>query len=125
MAASRAPRLDLGIRNNTIIRSGMKSILNFRHKIEKYGFKCLEFGNAHPWGLLDGTIDNSTIKEDPFYYGPLRGFDVSVPRPITVTYNGCVEICGSGPNPRDTLTAFQILTTWVLPAIALLAQLPY
>ena len=32
-----------------IIRSGMKSILNFRHKIEKYGFKCLEFGNAHPW----------------------------------------------------------------------------
>jgi hypothetical protein len=26
----------------------MKSILNFRHNIEKYGFKCLEFGNAHP-----------------------------------------------------------------------------
>ena len=28
------------------IRSGMKSILNFRHKIEKYGFKCLEFGKC-------------------------------------------------------------------------------
>jgi hypothetical protein len=27
----------------------MKSILNFRHKIEKYGFNCLEFGNPHPW----------------------------------------------------------------------------
>jgi hypothetical protein len=27
----------------------MKSILNFRHNIEKYGFKCLEFGNPHPW----------------------------------------------------------------------------
>jgi hypothetical protein len=27
----------------------MKSILNFRHDIEKYGFKCLEFGNPHPW----------------------------------------------------------------------------
>jgi len=26
----------------------MKFILNFHHKIEKYGFKCLEFGNAHP-----------------------------------------------------------------------------
>jgi hypothetical protein len=44
-AASRVPRLGLGIRNNAIIRSGMKSILNFRHNIEKYGFKCLEFGN--------------------------------------------------------------------------------
>jgi len=50
-ATSRAPKLGLGIRNNTIIRSGMKSILNFRHKIEKYGFKCLEFGNAHPWSF--------------------------------------------------------------------------
>jgi hypothetical protein len=48
MAASRAPRLDLGVRNNAIIRSGMKFILNFRHNIEKYGFKCLEFGNPHP-----------------------------------------------------------------------------
>jgi hypothetical protein len=27
----------------------MKSILDFRHNIEKYGFKCLEFGNPHPW----------------------------------------------------------------------------
>ena len=27
----------------------MKSILNFRHNIEKYGFICVEFGNAHPW----------------------------------------------------------------------------
>jgi hypothetical protein len=49
---SRAPRLDLGIRNNTIIRSGMKSILNFCHNIEKYGFKCLEFGNPHPCGRV-------------------------------------------------------------------------
>ena len=38
----------LAIRDNAIIRSGMKSILNFRHKIEKYGFICVEFGNAHP-----------------------------------------------------------------------------
>jgi hypothetical protein len=33
-----APRLSLGLRNKAIIRSGMKSILNFRHNIEKYGF---------------------------------------------------------------------------------------
>jgi len=26
----------------------MKSILNFRHKIEKYGFLCTEFRKAHP-----------------------------------------------------------------------------
>jgi hypothetical protein len=41
--------LVLNIRNNTIIRSGMKSILDFRHNIEKYGFVCIEFGNPHPW----------------------------------------------------------------------------
>jgi hypothetical protein len=45
------PRPILGIRNNIIIRSGMKSILNFRHNIEKYGFLCIEFGKAHPWCL--------------------------------------------------------------------------
>jgi hypothetical protein len=27
----------------------MKSILNFRHNIEKYGFLCIEFGKVHPW----------------------------------------------------------------------------
>jgi hypothetical protein len=48
-ATSRVPRPILGIRNNIIIRSGMKSILNFRHNIEKYGFLCIEFGKAHPW----------------------------------------------------------------------------
>jgi hypothetical protein len=47
-ATSRAPRLSLGIRNKTIIRSDMKSILNFRHNIEKYGFIWIEFGNPHP-----------------------------------------------------------------------------
>src|SRR5207248_4942638 len=76
MAASRAPRLDLGIWNNTIIRSGMKFILNFRHNIEKYGFKCLEFGEMRipvrrfvgPWAIrtsspisiVDGQAVQST-----------------------------------------------------------------
>jgi hypothetical protein len=31
----------------------MKFILNFRHNIEKYGFKCLEFGNPHPWSAIE------------------------------------------------------------------------
>jgi hypothetical protein len=31
-----------------IIRSDIKSILNFRHNIEKYGFIWIEFGNPHP-----------------------------------------------------------------------------
>ena len=45
----------IGIRNNTIIRSGIKSILNFRHNIEKYGFKCLEFGNPLVVPILGST----------------------------------------------------------------------
>src|SRR5277367_2331882 len=46
--------LVLAIRNNAIIRSGMKSILNSRHNIEKYGFICVEFGKAHP--CLSGVL---------------------------------------------------------------------
>ena len=36
----------------------MKSILNFRHNIEKYGFFGLEFGNPHPCAAQDLVPDH-------------------------------------------------------------------
>jgi len=46
-ATSRAPRLGLGIRDNTVIRSDMKSSPNSRHNIEKYGFICYRIREIH------------------------------------------------------------------------------
>jgi hypothetical protein len=42
----------------------MKSILNFRHKIEKYGFKCLEFGNPHPCVDKVRSLSSVALIED-------------------------------------------------------------
>src|SRR6266498_1401988 len=76
-------------------------------------------------GIIDGSIPDCS-SFDIIYHGKLRGFNVdSGPRPRTLTYDGCREVCGDGTNLNDVLKAFQILTTWVLPAVALLSQLPY
>jgi hypothetical protein len=42
-----------------------------------------------------------------------------------LTREGCEEACGTGSDAHDVLRAFQVLTTWVLPAVSLLSQLPY
>jgi len=46
-------------------------------------------------------------------------------RLIAVTVSGCKAKCGNGPDLNDVNQAFQIFATWVLPVIALIAQLPY
>ena len=75
--------------------------------------------------ILNGTAKNESTF-DIQYYGKLRGFQTgNAPRPITLTLKGCKEACGSSSDPNDVLKAFQILTTWVLPALALFSQLPY
>jgi hypothetical protein len=38
---------------------------------------------------------------------------------------GCRKACGNTPRYNDILTAFGILTTWILPAIALISNLPF
>lgn len=83
---------------------------------------------------LNGTLgpSNSTaiLMEhygfDPIYHGSLFGFkgDTSQ-RPLTLTLQGCSTICGADADLLSVMDAFQILTTWVLPAVALLSQLPY
>ena len=74
--------------------------------------------------LLDNPLFN--LDFDPIYHGNLVGFDASVAtRPLTLTQRGCEELCGSTAQLNGVMEAFQILTTWVLPVIALLSQLPY
>lgn len=73
--------------------------------------------------------DNGQILIDGFdvaYHGPLRGFrgDIDT-RPITLTKDGCNKICGSTPKYYSVTDAFQILTTWIFPTLALMSQLPY
>ncbi len=76
-------------------------------------------------GILEGSIRNDSAF-DIIYHGPLRGFkEGSVPRPLVLTYEGCMEACGPGSDVHSAFQVLQILATWVLPAIALFSQLPF
>lgn len=63
---------------------------------------------------------------DVVYHGDLRGFrgDADT-RPITLTRDGCSKMCGASPEYYSVTDAFQILTTWIFPTLALMSQLPY
>ena len=63
---------------------------------------------------------------DVVYHGPLRGFrgDADT-RPITLSREGCNKMCGTTPEYYSVTDAFQILTTWIFPTLALMSQLPY
>ncbi|KIW74647.1 hypothetical protein Z517_11417 [Fonsecaea pedrosoi CBS 271.37] len=72
-----------------------------------------------------GTIE-STYHFDIVYHGPLRGIDPSYRNEtLALTVDGCIAACGSGPDLWDAFTVFQILTTWILPSVSLIAQLPW
>lgn len=97
--------------------------------------------------LRNGTIYRN-ISSDLVYNGPIHNFDYGsgIERPLTLTlkgslaclplishpsnplmhfYLGCQTLCGSPPQLNDAPRAFQILTTWVLPFLALIASLPF
>ncbi|OAL38729.1 hypothetical protein AYO20_01935 [Fonsecaea nubica] len=72
-----------------------------------------------------GTIE-STYGFDIVYHGPLRGIDPSYQNEsLALTVDGCIAACGSGPDLWNAFTVFQILTTWILPSVSLIAQLPW
>jgi len=80
---------------------------------------------SHVLALLDGTATN-TSSFDIVYHGQLRGINPSRRNnSLALTSRGCVEACGTSPDLWDAFTIFQILTTWVLPSVSLLAQLPW
>lgn len=61
-----------------------------------------------------------------FYTGILSGFNgQSADRPITITRQACIDYCGTSSDYNTVVAAFQVLTTWVLPVLGLMGQLPY
>ena len=60
-----------------------------------------------------------------FFNGPLVGFNKSPDRPVTITKQACIDYCGTAPDYNTVVAAFQVLTTWVLPVLGLMGQLPY
>lgn len=81
-------------------------------------------------GLMNSSSDvNGQILIDGYdvvYHGSLRGFSGDpATRPLTLTKDGCDIMCGSTPKYYSVTDAFQILTTWIFPTLALMSQLPY
>lgn len=79
--------------------------------------------------LNDSSDVNGQIFVDGYdvvYHGSLRGFrgDADT-RPLTLTRDGCEKMCGETPKYYSVTDAFQILTTWIFPTLALMSQLPY
>lgn len=76
---------------------------------------------------LNGSITTLPYS-DPVYHGAIRGFRFNNEpdqRPLLLTQQGCNNACGTDSQLNDVVDAFSIMTTWVLPVIALLSQLPY
>lgn len=70
--------------------------------------------------------DNGSIPDWALWTGPLQNFrGTDAQRPLTLTTEGCKYYCGTEPQYSDVIATFQILTTWILPAIALMSQFPY
>ncbi|KAK7957748.1 hypothetical protein PG988_012596 [Apiospora saccharicola] len=69
---------------------------------------------------------NGSIPEGFIYEGPLQNFrGTDAQRPLTLTTDGCKYYCGTEPQYSGVIASFQIMTTWILPAIALMSQFPY
>ncbi|KAG9244386.1 hypothetical protein BJ878DRAFT_506442 [Calycina marina] len=80
--------------------------------------------------IMNGTKNNTYGWNEAIhlYNGTIRGFDESTgeKKPLTLTYEGCKLMCnGNVPDPNDVFTALSVLTTWVLPSVALFSNLPY
>ena len=72
----------------------------------------------------DQNTANATLSQF-FYDGPLTHFSGKTERPFALTLDGCKHYCGNSPRLNDIETALIILTTWILPAISLISQLPF
>lgn len=75
---------------------------------------------------VSGSMGREAKAESDWFWtkGP-KSFKGPGEPPLTLKTKGCEQLCGTGPDLNDVIDAFQILTTWVLPAIALMSQFPY
>ncbi|KAI4164139.1 MAG: hypothetical protein LQ342_002103 [Letrouitia transgressa] len=59
------------------------------------------------------------------YHGPVSGLYAHNARPLLITVEGCKEICGTGTQYYPWKKSSATITTWVLPVLGLLLQLPF
>ena len=82
----------------------------------------------------DSILNNATIPSNPNFtpvfvdaYGNIvtRNQTCGVDYPCGINYETCVNYCGSGRTPGKWSTFSPQFTAWLLPFIALTAQLPF
>ncbi|KAF5348996.1 hypothetical protein D9758_012735 [Tetrapyrgos nigripes] len=73
--------------------------------------QCLQAVKNGEFGL-DGGRDN-------------KGNPVNVSEATAISYDLCIAACGSGPSPFDWSAFSQEFSSWLLPWLALLSQLPF
>ncbi|KAM7187294.1 hypothetical protein V8F20_011049 [Naviculisporaceae sp. PSN 640] len=74
-----------------------------------------------------GDITNVTIWERPFIYtGNIQGLEPHLNRSdvLTITYEGCVAMCGPDVELREPSSALSMVATWIFP-LAIVLSLPY
>ena len=59
------------------------------------------------------------------YHGPVSGLYAHSQRPTFITVEGCRALCGTGTQYYPWKESSATITTWVLPVIGLLLQLPF
>ncbi|KAL9037688.1 MAG: hypothetical protein Q9214_005587 [Letrouitia sp. 1 TL-2023] len=59
------------------------------------------------------------------YHGPVSGLYAHNPPPLLITIDGCKDICGTGTQYYPWGESSATITTWVLPVLGLLLQLPF
>ncbi|KAF8626965.1 hypothetical protein AX14_011398 [Amanita brunnescens Koide BX004] len=79
---------------------------------------------------LTAQLQNLTVlagnTSNPFGTVDMNGNITTDPNQIVgLTYHGCVKYCGSAPVEFNWSTFSQQFTSWLLPWLALISQLPY
>jgi len=81
--------------------------------------------------ILDGVCSVSfsiaSLKADPNVVGSIdyRGNPASPGEAVGLTYSTCTSHCGSGPKSFRWRDFSQLFTSWLLPWLALISQLPF
>ena len=71
-------------------------------------------------------LNNTALFPQYAYHGAVKGLPgQTIARPPLITVDGCKSLCGSSSEYYPWKAISQTITTWVLPGIGLLLQLPY
>ncbi|KAM0435839.1 hypothetical protein ACHAPT_002730 [Fusarium lateritium] len=89
-----------------------------------------DYGYATCWDKLDDILTGNTTKGDinnetvskVLWDGEIAGLRGR--RPLALTYDGCLQICGSRTDLVSTRSTLEMVTTWIFP-LAIVFNLPY